>query len=368
MSPLTRRLFLGNVSTLAALTLAPRLSWGAEPPPVGRKLGVALVGLGGYSRGQLGPALRQTQYCQLAGVVTGDHAKGLKWAEDYGFPAANIYNYSTMAQLANNPAIDIVYVVTPNGLHAEHCIAAAKAGKHVICEKPMANTVAECDAIITACRVAGVQLTIGYRLFFDPHHAELRRLARDEDFGAFNQMSGERGFVMSTWQWRADRVLAGGGPLMDLGVYLIQGACMAKNGAKPVAVTAQELPKTRPDISRDTEEALRWRMEFADGAQANLMASYQQSADRFRADGARGWIHFKEHAFTYRGMVVETSRGPLKFTPPNQQALQMDAFAQSVLTGTPTPAPGEMGRRDLTIIEAIYASMAAGGQRVVVKA
>ena len=107
MSPLTRRLFLGNVSTLAALTLAPRLSWGAEPPPVGRKLGVALVGLGGYSRGQLGPALRQTQYCQLAGVVTGDHAKGLKWAQDYGFPAANIYNYSTMAQLANNPAIDI---------------------------------------------------------------------------------------------------------------------------------------------------------------------------------------------------------------------------------------------------------------------
>jgi len=181
-------------------------------------------------------------------------------------------------------------------------------------------------------------------------------------------MSGERGFVMSTWRWRADRVLAGGGPLMDLGVYLIQGACMAKNGAKPVAVTAQELPKTRPDISRDTEEALRWTMEFADGAQANLMASYQQGADRFRADGARGWIHFKEHAFTYRGMVVETSRGPLKFTPPNQQALQMDAFAQSVLTGAPSPAPGEMGRRDLTIIEAIYASMAAGGQRVLVKA
>jgi glucose-fructose oxidoreductase len=79
-----------------------------------------------------------------------------------------VYGYDTMARLADNPDIDIVYVVTPNGLHAGHCIAAAKAGKHVICEKPMANTVAECDAIIAACRAAGVRLSVGYRLHFDP--------------------------------------------------------------------------------------------------------------------------------------------------------------------------------------------------------
>jgi glucose-fructose oxidoreductase len=333
-----------------------------------RRLGVALVGLGGYSKGQLGPAWRATRHCRLAGVVTGDPAKGAQWARDYGFPEKNIYGYGTMAQMADNPDIDIVYVVTPNGLHAEHAIAAARAGKHVICEKPMANTVAECDAILAACAAAKVRLSIGYRLFFDPYHTELRRLAREEDFGPFRQMQGDRAFVMNNWRWRADRRLAGGGPLMDLGVYLIQGACMAKNGAAPATVTARELPKTRPEISRDTEETIVWTMDWPDGARGEFTTSYQQSFDHFRAEGAKGWIDFKERAFGYRVVKVETSRGPLDFgTPVNQQALQMDDFAQCILTGRPSPVPGEMGRRDLCIIEAIYEA-AAGGQRVAVKA
>jgi len=152
---------------------------------------------------------------------------------------------------------------------------------------------------------------------------------------------------------------------MDLGVYLIQGACMAKNGAAPVAVTAQELPKKRPEISKDTEESLKFSLEFADGAKADFLTSYQDSGDTFRAEGAKGWIHFKEHAFTYRGMVVETSRGPLNYPPPNQQALQMDGFARHVQGLEPCPVPGEMGRRDLVIVEAIYRAMASGKQEPV---
>jgi glucose-fructose oxidoreductase len=362
--PVSRRRFLGQLSAATALALAPRLSWAASPD---KKLGVALVGLGRYSTGQLGPALRETQHCRLAGVVTGDPAKGAQWAKDYGFSEKNIYNYATMGQLADNPDIDIVYVVTPNGLHAEHAIAAAKAGKHVICEKPMANTVAECDAIIAACRSAGVKLSIGYRLFWDPYHTELRRLARPENFGPFMSMTGKRAFVMSTWRWRADKKLAGGGPIMDLGIYLIQGACMAQNGATPVAVMAQELPKTHPEISRDTEEGMKFSLEFADGAKADFLTSYQDSGDTFRAESAKGWIHFKEHAFTYRGMVVETSNGPLHYPAPNQQALQMDGFARHVQGLESCPVPGEMGRRDLTIIEAAYRAMASG-QRELVKA
>src|SRR5512142_2583683 len=170
-----------------------------------------------------------------------------------------------MQRLADNPDIDIVYVVTPNGLHAQHTIRAAKAGKHVISEKPMANTVAECDAMIAACRDAKVKLSIGYRLHFDPYHQELMRLARDKDFGAFTKMNGAFAFVMSTPQWRAEKKLAGGGPLMDLGIYVLHAACMAANGATPVAVTAHEEPKQRPDFFRDVEETIRWRMEFADG-------------------------------------------------------------------------------------------------------
>jgi glucose-fructose oxidoreductase len=363
---ISRRRFLEQTSLAIALAQIPGWSRG-EQPPTPKKLGVALVGLGGYSTRQLAPALRETKFCRLAGVVTGSRAKGEQWARDYGFSQKSIYSYESMARMADDATIDIVYVVTPNGLHAEHAIAAAKAGKHVIIEKPMCNTVAQCDAVLAACKAANVRHSIGYRLFWDPYHAELRRLARGEDFGAFRKMKGDRGFVMDTWRWRADKALAGGGPLMDLGIYLIQGACMAKNGAAPAFVTARELPKTRPDISRDTEETLQWTMEWPDSAVAELTTSYQQNFDRFRAEAPRGWIDFSEHAFGYKVGTVETSRGPLHYPAPYQQALQLDDFAQCIQTGRATPVPGEMGRRDLAIVEAIYRA-AASGRREEVKA
>ena len=362
--PVSRRRFIGQLSAVGALALLPRRVWSAEPA---KKLGVALVGLGNYSRGQLGPALRETQHCRLAGVVTGVPAKGAKWAREYGFPATSVYDYETMARLADNPDIDIVYVVTPNGLHVEHCIAAAKAGKHVICEKPMANSVSDCDAIIAACRAAGVKLSVGYRLHFDPYHRELMRLAKEQDFGPLLKMEGDFGFVMGNHQWRATKKLAGGGPLMDLGVYLIQGGCMAAGEVAPTAVTARFEPKTRPDLFVDVEEGIAWTMEFPNGAVGKVLTSYAHNRNQFRAEGARGWIEFKENAFMYYGLRVETSHGSLKFPKTNQQALQMDDFAQCVLTGRATPVPGEMGRRDLAIIEAIYASAASGGKRVEVK-
>jgi len=362
---ISRRRFLEQLGLAVAVAQAPGWARGADAPPA-KQLGVALVGLGNYSTRQLGPALRETKFCKLAGVVTGSREKGEQWARDYGFSPKSIYSYDTIARMADDPAIDIAYVVTPNGLHAEHAIAVAKAGKHVIMEKPMCNTVAECDAVLAACKAAKVRHSIGYRLFWDPYHAELRRLAREQEFGAFKQMKGDRGFVMSTWRWRADKKLAGGGPLMDLGIYLIQGACMAKNGAAPAFVTARELPKTWPDISRDTEETLQWTMEWPDGASAEFTTSYQQNFDHFRAEAPKGWVDFKEHAFGYKVGAVETSRGPLQYPAPNQQALQMDDFAQCVETGRATPVPGEMGRRDLAIIEAIYRA-AASGRREAVK-
>ena len=128
---------------------------------------------GNYARGQLGPALKLTQNCELRGVVTGSPEKGGAWAKEYGFPAKNVYHYDTMARLVENLDIDIVYVVTPNALHAQHVIAAAGAKKHVICEKPMSVSVPECDAMLTACRANNVKLSIGYRLQFEPHYEEL---------------------------------------------------------------------------------------------------------------------------------------------------------------------------------------------------
>ena len=369
--PSSRRTFFSQLSAgVTALALAARGRAQPASTPVAstspRKLGIAVCGLGGYATLQLAPALRITQHVEVRGVVTGTKAKGQQWAQSFGFPEKNIYSYDTMARLADNPDIDIVYVVTPNALHPGHVIAAAWAGKHVITEKPMATNVADCNAMITACRVNNVKLSVGYRLQFEPHYVELKRLAREQDFGPFMKMSGGLSFTMTKPQWRAEQKLAGGGPLMDLGIYALQAACMAA-GDVPVAVTARELPKKRPEFFRDVEETIEWTMEFANGAKGEFSTSYNGGLDRFRAEAEKGWIEIAP-AFQYGGLKAATSKGPLNLTvPPSQQAIQIDDFAQCVREGRESPVSGAMGRRDMAIIEAIYKSAAQGGKRIEVK-
>ncbi len=362
----SRRAFLHELSVGAAalaagMSLAPRAR-AAEGAGGGRKLGVALVGLGGYSTGQLGPALRETRHCRLAGVVTGERAKGVRWAREHGFPENSIYDYDTMTRIADNPAIDVIYIVTPPGLHAAHTIRAAKTGKHIICEKPMAVSVAECDAMIEACREAGVKLSIGYRLHYHPIHQEVKRLASGADFGPFNAINGAFGFRASRQTWRTTQKLGGGGPLMDVGIYVIQSACMAA-GAAPVAVTARELPKTRPEFFDEVEETLEFDLEFPGGVHCEGRTSYNESYNRFRAESPEGWIEI-EPAFSYGGLRARTSRGPLPASSVNQQAAQMDAFARVILDGGESIVPGEMGRRDMRIVTAIYESARNDGRRV----
>jgi len=326
-----------------------------------RKLGVALMGLGLYSRGQLGPGLLRTKVCRFAGVVTGSPGKGASWSRQYGFPEKNIWNYDTIHEIAGNPDIDIVYVVTPNVLHAEHVIKVAAAGKHVICEKPMAGSVADSDAMIAACAKANVKLSIGYRLQFDPHHIELDRLAREMDFGLLNRMSGEHSWTVMERAWRIEKSLSGGGPLMDVGIYVIQAACRGAMG-QPVAVTARELPKTNPSLFNDVEETIEWTMEYPGGVTCEASSSYARNANRFRAEGARGWIRM-EPAYAYGDIGMTTSRGPFNCPAVPQQSLQMDDFASCILTGRESPVAGSMGRDHMAIIEAIYRSAADGGRR-----
>jgi glucose-fructose oxidoreductase len=327
-----------------------------------RKLGVALMGLGLYSRGELGPGLRKTKLCRFAGVITRSHEKGRSWSRQYGFPEKNVWKYDSVHEIAGNPDIDIVYVVTPNGLHARDVIRVAEAGKHVICEKPMANSVADCEAMIAACRKADVKLSIGYRLKFDPNHIELDRLAREKDFGTLTRLSGEDSWIFRQRAWRIERTLSGGGPLMDVGIYVIQAACRAAL-AQPVAVTARELPKTRPELFNEVEEAIEWKMEFPGGVTCEASSSYNRGGNFFLAEGEKGWIRL-EPAYGYRGLATRTSRGPIEYPQVPQQALQMDDFASCILTGRGTPIPGEMGRDHMAVIEAIYKSAAQGGARV----
>jgi len=364
-----RRDFLRGLSLgTAGLVTGSRLGCLAEvlSQNKNRKLGVVLLGLGKYSTNQLGPALRATKRCYLAGIVTGSPEKVEKWTNDYGLKQQNVYNYQNLEKIADNPEIDIVYVVTPPALHPEFVIRAAKAGKHVISEKPMATSVVDCDRMIAACKAAKGQLAVGYRLHYDLYHKEMMRLAKEQDFGPFMKMTGDRGFVFGQRAWRIDKKLGGGGPMMDLGIYIVHGACMAANGAAPVSVTAVEEPKTKPELFNEVEETIRWTMDFPNGAKCQAVTSFNHSADKFRIEGAKGWMDFKEHAFTYRGIVCETSRGPLTYAAINQQAAQMDDFADCILTGRKTQVGGELGRRDMAIIAAVYEA-ARTGKRVDVK-
>ncbi len=360
----TRRSFFGRIAGGAA-ALSVLVRGRAQPPA--RKLGLAIAGLGGYATGQLAPALKLTQHVELRGVITGSPDKGRQWAKEFGFREDYIYHYDKMSRLADNPDIDIVYVVTPNALHAAHTSAAAWAGKHVICEKPMAVSVAECNAMLAACRANRVKLSVGYRVHFDPFHRELKRLARENTFGAPMRMSGANGFRMGRKVWRATKALAGGGPLMDMGIYCVNEACLVMGEAAPVAVTAREHPKTRPEIFSDVEEGLDWTMEFAGGTRGEFMTSYSQNVGHFRAEGERGWAELNP-AFPYGGIRMTTSAGPVAIAGVrSQQALQMDDFALCVREGRESPVSGEMGRRDMVIIEAIYKSAAEGGKRIEIK-
>ena len=321
------------------------------------KLGIALVGLGKYSTGQLGPALKETKHCYLAGIVTGSPVKAMEWKNKYNIPDANIYDYENFDFIKNNNAIDIVYIVLPNSMHEEYVTRAAKAGKHVICEKPLAITVEECDRMIEACRKAGKQLSVGYRLHFEPHNREMMRLGNEKVFGNIRSMKAGHG-METVDGWRIDKQLAGGGPLMDLGIYCVQ-AVRYTTGMEPIAVRAQEGEKKDEEKFKSVEESLTWQMEMPGNIVAECATSYSDNMKYLTADADNGWFEL-EPAYQYKGIKGKTSKGKMNFPQVNQQALQMDDFALAIKENRPTPVPGEMGRQDVKILQAIYKAMETG--------
>ncbi len=360
LTHMSRRAFnqqIGKAAGMMALS-ASLPAWPYQEKPE-KKLGVALVGLGGYSTGQLAPALQQTQYCKLAGIVTGTPAKEKIWSEQYGIPHKNIYNYENFDTIADNPAIDIVYVVLPNAMHAEYTIRAAQAGKHVICEKPMAISVQECEEMMAACREAGVKLSMGYRLHFEPHNQEVMRLGQQKVFGNLTFVTCEAGYqIKDNWdQWRLKKALAGTGALGNMGVYAIQGAINVV-GENPLYVTAQEF-KTKPEKFKEVDETVTLQFEFPGGTVANLQTSHNARMNRLYAAADNGWFELVPYS-PYQGIQGKSSEGALALPQVNQQALQMDDFAYYILHDKPTRVPGEMGMRDVQIIEAVLQSAATG--------
>lgn len=326
-----------------------------------RGLGIALVGLGSYAGGQLAPALLETKHCHLAGIVTGTPSKEKTWAERYGIPAQNIYNYQNFDSIRDNPDIDIVYVVLPISMHKEFTIRAARAGKHVICEKPMALSVQECDDMIAACKQANRMLSIGYRLHFEPYNLEMMRLGQQKIYGRPLSIDCANGFTYGgdPNAWRLKKALAGGGGLMDMGVYAIQGARYV-TGEEPVYVTARE-EKTRPELFKEVDETIYFELEFPSGCIAKGVSSYNKNLNHLSVTAEKGKYELSS-AYRYGGMRGRTPEGPMDFPQINQQAAQMDDFAQCILQNKPTRVPGEEGRLDMKVIEAIYRSIASGGR------
>jgi predicted dehydrogenase len=357
----TRRNFL-KTSTLAAVSLpfmgalsSPAQSAGAE-----RKLGFALAGLGSLSTHQIAPALQKTRFCRLSGIITGHPAKAERWKAQYNIPDKNIYNYDTMEQMAGNPDIDVVYVVTPNGLHAEHTIKAANAGKHVLCEKPMEVSPEKCQQMIDACKKAGRQLAIGYRLHFEPNNLECVRLAREKVFGNLKLIEAGYGFrIGDPNQWRLNRALSGGGPLMDVGIYALQAARYI-SGEEPILVSAVAA-NTDPVKFKDLEESIAWQLKFPSGVIANCNTTYGfNGLDRYKAFAEHGWFELSP-AYGYGG--IQGRRSDNQWTPlpaVDHFAAEMDDFAQCILENRPTKVPGEEGLRDLKIMTAIYEAANTG--------
>ena len=330
-----------------------------DPNRKAGKLGIALLGLGGYAGGQLAPALQQTENCYLAGIVTGTPSKIPTWQSKYSIPDKNVYNYDNFDSIKDNSDIDIVYVVTPNALHKEFVIRAAQAGKHVICEKPMALSVEDCDAMIAAVKKAGKMLSIGYRLHFEPYNLEMVRLGTKKIYGNIKKITAGFGFPLGDPnQWRVKKALSGGGPLQDVGIYCVQGICYT-TGLEPIAVTAQEGPKTDPEKFKEVEQSITWQFEMPNGITAEGRASYSDPLNFLKAEADKGIFELTS-AYNYGGQKGNTPAGPMDLPKVNQQAKQMDAFALSIKNNQPTIVPGELGKRDVKIIAAIYEAMRTG--------
>jgi predicted dehydrogenase len=360
----SRRTFIRQGAIAAgALAFSPALATGGVKPA--KKLGVALVGLGSYSTGQLAPALQHTQNCYLAGIVTGTPSKAAAWSKQYNIPQKNIYNYQNFDSIANNPDIDIIYVVLPVFLHKEFTIRAAKAGKHIICEKPMALNAAECREMIAACNNVGRMLSIGYRLHFEPHNMEVMRLGQKQVFGKVTSIDTGNGFTYGgdPNAWRLKKALAGGGGLMDMGIYSIQGARYTL-GQEPIAVKATQ-EKTRPQLFKEVDETVFWELEFPGGFKTTGKSSYNHDWSYLKVKEEHGEFEIGP-AYGYGGIDGSVNGKQMPFPQMIQQAAQMDDFAQCITLNKPTRVPGEEGLKDMKIVDAIYRSLQSGNQEKIV--
>ncbi|TYP94138.1 putative dehydrogenase [Sphingobacterium allocomposti] len=330
----------------------------------GPVLRVALMGLGGYAQ-RVADAMKDCKRAKVTGLVSGTPAKLKEWGSKYNVPERNRYSYETFDDIKNNPDIDAVYVITPNALHHDNVIRAARAGKHVICEKPMAVSVQEGQEMVDACAAAGVQLLIGYRMRFEPNTLEIVNRRNAGEFGKINFFQGQCGFkIGDPNQWRLNKELAGGGALFDIGIYAINGTRYMV-GEEPVWVTAQETKTDPTKFKEGVDETIQFQLGFASGAVASCLSTYNMNyLDRFYLNGDKGFAELWPST-GYGPIKGRTHQQPLNHPHIAHQTIQMDEMAAIILDGKKPvlPVDGTTGLQDLKIIEAIYRACATGARQ-----
>ena len=395
--PFTRRAFLANAGRgLVAATLAGELLPSAvraaeptgekpielgeiharteqesgpvpDPLPPGERVGYAVVGLGHLALNQILPGLATCKQARLAALVSGNRDKGREVARQYGLGEKHVYDYKTYDQLRDDKDVDVIYIVLPNGMHAEYTVRGAEAGKHVLCEKPMANSSAECRQMIDACKKADRKLMIAYRIQYEPHNRLAQRWLREKKYGAAKIIESVNVQNDSYGQWRQNKALAGGGALPDVGLYCLNTTRFLL-GEEPTEVSAMIHSTPGDPRFKEVEETVTFQLRFPGGVLSNNATSYgAYGCRRYRVNAEAGWFGL-DPAYAYQGLQLETAhaegmiedRAHPGIMPKDQFALEMDHMAGCV-RGNQTPyTPGEEGLQDQRIMEAIYESAATG--------
>ncbi|WP_316850565.1 Gfo/Idh/MocA family protein [Pedobacter agri] len=363
----TRRDFLRNIGASALMLQLNSLTTFAdssdhhEQPYQGKVLRVAIMGLGGYGT-RVAEAMKDCTKAKLVGVISGTPSKIKDWQAKYNIPEKNCYNYDNFDQVKNNPDIDAIYVITPNALHHSQVIRVANAGKHAICEKPMALNAKEGKEMIDACKKANVKLLVGYRMHFEPRTLEVIRMRNAGEFGKVMFFQGQCGFKAGDpKQWRLNKALAGGGSMMDIGIYALNGARYMV-GEEPVWVTAQETKTNPVKFKEGVDETIQFQLGFASGAVASCLSSYNiNHLDRFFLSGDKGFAEMQPST-GYGPIRGRTHQGELTQPVTIHQTVQMDEMADIILTNKKpvVPVNGEEALKDLKIIDAIYQAVKTG--------
>ena len=376
---LTRRAFLAAASTTLIAATGPLItdaqyqqhaaSEGPEdldkaPLPPAERIGVAVVGIGQLTLGQILPAFASSKTVRLAGLVSGHTGKALALAKDHGLDPKAVYSYENFDSIKDNKDIQAVYIVLPNSLHKEFTLRAAKAGKHVLCEKPMANTPADCQAMIDGCRAANVKLMIAYRIHFEPHNIRAREMAKQ---GAVGKPKTFVADLMQNQgdpnQWRQNRAMAGGGVLMDLGIYALNGARFIM-GEEPDEVRALTYSTPGDPRFAEVEETCNFLLSFPSGAQAVCASGYGAHGTKgYRLNGETGSL-ILDPGIPYHGIKLKLATAVeetlYELGDKDQFALEMDHFGDCVKNDKQPKTPGEEGLRDVAIITKIYEAAARG--------